>query len=84
MAWRWEPPVEPALEPTQVGAGGAVADVAVGPDQVVGGPPHAQPGQGHPVGVVQRARAGLAGQVVDGQQARQPVQGQVEVGHVVQ
>jgi hypothetical protein len=65
----WEPVSEVALQSSQVGAGGTVADVAVGPDEVVRGLLHTQPRQCLPVEVVQGGGRGVAGEVMDGQHA---------------
>jgi hypothetical protein len=59
--WMWcgvgEPAGEVAAEPVQVGAGGAVADVSVGSDEVVRGVVDTKLGERLPVDVVQGARA---------------------------
>src|SRR6266498_1275466 len=62
-----EPAGEVAAEPVQVRAAGAVADVAVGSDEIARGVVHAEPRERLPVDVVQGAGRGRAGQVVHGQ-----------------
>ena len=70
--WRgvWEPVSEVALEPLQVGAGGAIGDLAVRPDEVVRRLFDTKPRQRVPVDVLQGAGRSLAGQVLDGHHAR--------------
>src|SRR6266571_3402913 len=57
----------PAAAPVQVRAAGAVADVAVGSDEIARGVVHAEPRERLPVDVVQGAGRGRAGQVMYGQ-----------------
>ena len=55
-----------ALQAVEVEAGAAVADVTVGPNQVVGAVAGAEPGQGGPVRVAERGlRGGLAAEPVN-------------------
>ena len=59
--WLWGPVREVALEAVQVHPGGAVADVAIGSDEVVRRLLHTQPCERLPVAVMKGAGRGISG-----------------------
>jgi hypothetical protein len=61
-----EPALEVALEPGERGGAAAVADAAIGPDEVLRRVLDAEPGERLPVDVVQDAGCGVPGQSVYG------------------
>jgi hypothetical protein len=77
-----EPAGEVALDAAEVGATAAVADVAVGPDQVLRLAVDAEPRERLPVDIVEDAGPDIAGKPVHGDEAAVALPQSGEVGCV--